>query len=369
MNNKRAKNKRGLSSIVTTLIIIVLSLVAVGGVWVVVSNVLKSGTQQASFQFGTLFLDLKIDKVLFDSNGNPSILVSRGNGDGDLSAIDFIISDGTNSQVIKKTTSLSPLGSQTFTFTSSDLGNIGIVKEISIAPVINSGGTDQIGSKVDTKNFETLDIIKNIGGVSWWKLNGNANDELGNNNGNVIGNVNFVSGKSGQAASFSGSNDGWIKMNSFTNLPMGNSPRTMLAWIKPTGYVEGTYGGIVAYSGEEAGHTGSLLSIKNDGRLSQAFWGDDTYQAGTPATLNNWNQVAFTYSGGITIKFYMNGVLADTESLSVPAATTSTGAPPRIGCTDIPGRCFQGQIEDVMIFNRELTANQISGLYNLDLSK
>ena len=49
------KDKRGLSTIVVTLILIVLSLVAVGVVWVVVSNLLNTGTQQANFQFGTFF--------------------------------------------------------------------------------------------------------------------------------------------------------------------------------------------------------------------------------------------------------------------------------------------------------------------------
>ena len=148
------ENKRGLSDIVVTLIIIVLALVAVGIVWAVVSNLLKTGTSQANFQFGTLFLSLTINNVALDNSGNVLVTVSRGTGDGDLSAIDFIVSDGTKSQVIKKTTSLSPLGSQTFTLTPSDLQGISGIYEIDIAPVMNSGGTDQIGSKVDSKQAD-----------------------------------------------------------------------------------------------------------------------------------------------------------------------------------------------------------------------
>lgn len=44
-------NKRGLSTIVVTLIIILISLVAVGIVWVVVRNLINSGTNQASVQY------------------------------------------------------------------------------------------------------------------------------------------------------------------------------------------------------------------------------------------------------------------------------------------------------------------------------
>ena len=368
MKKREVENKRGLSTIVVTLILIVLSLVAVGVVWVVVNNILKSGTSQASFQFGTLFLNLKIDRALIDTSGNLLVTVSRGTGQGDLSAIDFVISDGKNSQVIKESTSLQELGSQTFTFSPSDLGSVSLVKQIDIAPILNSGGQDQIGSKVDSKIFSTKEMIQNIGGVSWWRLDGDASDELGNNPGTIVGSLSFVQGRAGQAASFDGTTSKYINTNSGNNLPLGNSPRTMLAWIKPAGYPDPYYNGILVYSGG-ACTTGSLLSINNGGRLTMAFWCNDAYQAGITVNLNQWNQVAFTYEGGTSVKFYINGALVDTETISTGIAAATTNGPIRIGCTDNPGRCFNGQIEDAMIFNQALTANQIQALYNLDLSQ
>ncbi len=88
-----------------------------------------------------------------DSNGNLLVTVSRGTGQGDLTGVDFVFSDGKNSQVIKKSVSIQELGSQTFTFTPSDLGSITFVKQIDLAPVLSSGGTEQIGSKVDSKFY------------------------------------------------------------------------------------------------------------------------------------------------------------------------------------------------------------------------
>ena len=76
------ENKRGLSDIVVTLIIIVLALVAVGIVWAVVSNLLKTGTSQANFQFGTLFLSLTINNVALDNSGNVLVTVSKEQGMG-----------------------------------------------------------------------------------------------------------------------------------------------------------------------------------------------------------------------------------------------------------------------------------------------
>ncbi|VVB82767.1 Concanavalin A-like lectin/glucanases superfamily protein [uncultured archaeon] len=372
MKNKKEGlqfNKRGLSTIVVTLILVVLSLVAVGVVWAVISNLLKTGEQQSSSSFGQLFISLTLQNVNLKTNGDVDVTVQRNSGTGDLKAINFIVSDGTNSQVIKKSTTLQELGTNTFTLSTSDLGNVGFVKEISISPVVNTNGKETAGNVVDKKIYATADAIKNMGAVSWWRLNGNANDELGNNNGNVVGNVIFSAGKSGQAASFDGTTSNYIRADSVNNLPLGSSPRTMLAWIKPAGYPDPSYTGVFAYGTMGCYGKGSLLSMQNSGRLSMAFWCNDAYQAGTTATLNQWNQIAFTYDGGTTIKFYINGALADTESLSYGQPAATLNGPLRIGCTDDPGRCFNGQIEDAMIFNRELTANQIAGLYNTDLSK
>ena len=147
-------NKSGLSTIVVTLILVVLSLVAVGVVWAVISNLLKTGESQANFQFGTLFLDLTIEKLLIDNTGTLSVRVTRGSGEGELTGIDFIISDGENSKVIEKQTTISKLGTQTFTFTASELSGISGNLQVDIAPVINSGGQNKIGNKVDSKKID-----------------------------------------------------------------------------------------------------------------------------------------------------------------------------------------------------------------------
>ncbi len=151
--------KRGLSTIVVTLLIILLSLVAVGVVWVLVSNVLKSGAQQANFQFGTLFLDLKIGKVTIDSGtGDTSVIVSRGSGQGDLTGVAFILSDGKNTKTIKKMATINELESQTFIFTSSDLGSVSFIKQVDIAPIVG----DQVGSKVDSISSDYYDSCLGI---------------------------------------------------------------------------------------------------------------------------------------------------------------------------------------------------------------
>ncbi len=151
------RDKKGLSDIVVTLIIIVLSLVAIGVVWVVVSNILKSGTQQATSSFGQLFISLKIQNVIIYPTGNIQVVVQRNSGQGDLNAINFIVSDGTNSKVIKQPTTMQELGSQTFLLSSSDIGMYGI-NQISVAPVVNSNGQETTGSVLDTYDLKDITL-------------------------------------------------------------------------------------------------------------------------------------------------------------------------------------------------------------------
>ena len=57
------KNKKGMSDIVVTLIIIVLSLVAVGVVWGVVNNLIKNGTSNAELNAKCLGVNLEITRA------------------------------------------------------------------------------------------------------------------------------------------------------------------------------------------------------------------------------------------------------------------------------------------------------------------
>ena len=103
--------------------------------------------------------------------------------------------------------------------------------------------------------------------------------------------------------------------------------------------------------------------MRNDGRISMAFWCNDAHQTtSSQAVLNQWNHVVFTYDGGTTIKFYMNGQL--TQQTSVPYVPDTVDGPVRIGSTDDPGRVFNGLIDEVIIYNRALSTDEIKAHYD-----
>jgi len=71
--------KRGLSTVISTLILIGLSLAAVVIIWVVVSNLLTKGSQEISL--GKLTTNLEIEKVV-SQKGNIDITIKGNPGSG-----------------------------------------------------------------------------------------------------------------------------------------------------------------------------------------------------------------------------------------------------------------------------------------------
>lgn len=148
------KNKRGMSAVVTTLLIILLAIVAIGIVWVVVKNILVKGEEDISLTGITLNLEIQKASI---SGDTLYVLVHRNAGEGTLVGINFIISDGENSVVVRRNTNLPQLGTETFKFSiSNELSTLEEIATVSIAPIYEtSSGKEKIG--------EVVDIIDSIG--------------------------------------------------------------------------------------------------------------------------------------------------------------------------------------------------------------
>ena len=157
------QNKRGMSAVVTTLIIILLAIVAIGIVWVVVKNILDKGKEEITLT--GLTLDLDITRATIEGT-TLSVTVKRNPGEGNLIGINFVISDGYNSVVITEYTDLAELGVQTFTFnTNTQLPGIGDITSISVAPIFEtSSGKEVTGDILDTTTYDPGDLGTGGGG-------------------------------------------------------------------------------------------------------------------------------------------------------------------------------------------------------------
>jgi hypothetical protein len=140
-------NSRGLSTIVITLLLIVLSLAAVGAVWVIVNNIIKDTSNNVNT--GEFTLNLRITRVAIQGV-NLSVTVQRNPGKGEMTKIKFVVSDGINSEVVVRQGSIEELAANTFDFPLNKI-NISNVKSVSIAPVFSSSnGQDTTGQVADT---------------------------------------------------------------------------------------------------------------------------------------------------------------------------------------------------------------------------
>ena len=131
LNKKnKKKQKSGLSTVITTMIIILISLVAIGVFWIVVRNVLNSGTQQISLEKFTIGAKI-LNVNLYNDTNNVSLNVERNSGAGQLEKLSFVFSDGATQEAKTQSVSLKELEQQSFMF-HLDVLDVDNLKSVSI---------------------------------------------------------------------------------------------------------------------------------------------------------------------------------------------------------------------------------------------
>jgi hypothetical protein len=145
--------KRGLSAIVATLIIILLVLVAVGIVWVVIRDVIGKGTEE--IELGKFTFDLRIKSAYIDDS-EVKVGVKRYAGGDELVGVRFVFFNGTRTISADRKTPLEELEEELFSFDSSEVGNINALQRVSIAPIYkSSSGKETIGNIMDTATISS----------------------------------------------------------------------------------------------------------------------------------------------------------------------------------------------------------------------
>jgi len=147
-NSLIIKNQKGLSAIVATLIIILLVLVAVGIIWVVVRSIVQEGAER--IELGRFTLDLEIKSVQIGDDDVTVIVVKRNPGEGNFIGMNFIFSDGTNTEIIRENTTLEETEEKSFTFILTEI-SIDDLKTVSVIPIFElSSGKESAGDIVDS---------------------------------------------------------------------------------------------------------------------------------------------------------------------------------------------------------------------------
>lgn len=202
--------------------------------------------------------------------------------------------------------------------------------------------------------------------VAYWKLDGNAIDSKGGYNG-TGSNIVYVNGGFNQSVLFNGT-------NSIINLPAlglsGSIARSFSCWVKPNNI---TAGMTLYYSGLDSTtpygqRFGIFLNGTNNGSVYVGSYGNDGYTAANAVTAGVWNHVVVTYDGtgalsDTTVKVYVNAKIYSTSGYGTAFAVATANSNYAIGGNYAAFSYMDGLIEDVALFSRVLSREEVAELY------
>lgn len=210
--------------------------------------------------------------------------------------------------------------------------------------------------------------IPTNGLVAYYPFNGNANDTSGNGaNGTVTG-ATLTSdrfGNTNTAYNFDGANN-YIDAV-ISNIPKNNSARTISGWFKTNDAFSdpNKYDATIFNYGTLAKLQRLSLSIYQKGYLNlitgTTSSSDDYYINNFDYSNNDWYFFTITYDG-TKLSIYVNGKYVDQKAVNLNTVGNIFRIGQRIS-GDSVNEGFKGTIDDVAIWNRVLTQEEISAMY------
>jgi hypothetical protein len=213
--------------------------------------------------------------------------------------------------------------------------------------------------------------------VSVYNGESNSNDSFGGNNGIERGGLTYTTGKIGNAFNLNGTTS-YVDMGDV--LDVGTSSWTYSMWFN----VNNTASCVLFSKSIAAQGTGRIWATLSNNKIqfnfstAPAFPADIYTESTTTINTNTWYHVVFILDRNDKLKMYINGSL---ETITTPGTVVSNNLIPfssvnynnnnpfRIGSytaadNTTPSGLFNGKIDAFNIWNRVLTASEITELYN-----
>lgn len=200
--------------------------------------------------------------------------------------------------------------------------------------------------------------------ISEWQAEGNASDSAGGNNGTLLGGVSFGPGIVDQAFFFGNNTSIADAVNGGSgSLPLGNSARTYAAWVNTTG--TGATQAVFAHGVLSAtpGANDHLLIFSNGIVGMGNGQGHGVIAGTTRVDDGEWHLIVGTVESNGATAVYVDGALEGTGTITNP--NTSNGSF-MIGSSlnRDPGNDFFGGIDQMMVYNRALSAGEVALTFN-----
>jgi hypothetical protein len=240
----------------------------------------------------------------------------------------------------------------TLVISSVTTANLGAYKVV----VFNSAG-----SVTSEPAFLTFPDLAH-GLVAHYPFDGSANDASGNGNHAAVMGAVLSSDRAGRIRSayrFDGVDD--YAVASVAQSPLGNTPRTIVAWVKPED--ARLVRGVVQQGNGDC--TGRMFGIVTAFE-GLSFWGGcQDIASGLSVPINKWSFIAISYDGSrIQMRsnersesYAIGGLNTSPGRLFIGAETVNDGASFR--------SFFRGWLDDVRIYNRVLTEAELDVLYSM----
>ncbi len=228
----------------------------------------------------------------------------------------------------------------------------------------NSRGSNEGASTVLGASSNQSAALSN-GLVGYWKMDEaswtvdcsteSVTDSSGNlNNGSSCptstGPAGGAVGKFGNGALFDGSDD-YVDIDNSDSLdPSGDF--TLSTWVKRTGAGTGTNQFFILKN--------AMYGFTYNNGVLQYY--DNSYHNATSSTLtqDTWYHLTMVHTSTAS-RLYINGALDDSETAGTPSLSDNGALVlGRLGGSDL----FQGVLDEVRVYNRALSGNEVSQLYN-----
>ncbi len=204
--------------------------------------------------------------------------------------------------------------------------------------------------------------------VAYYPFNANANDESGNGNHGTVNGAVLTEDRHGYENRAYYFNGGYIT-GSCSNFPTSNEARTISVWVKPT----------EAWNLGFSGYARDIFIYGSSQSTAQflRFWKNDQYIAGIEYVsesqlpyifsegfnLNEWYHCVFTFDGSEGV-LYINGNIVASNDINLESSDLGSFIIGRAFPEFNFDNFFRGNIDDIRIYNRVLSEEEIGVLYN-----
>jgi len=213
--------------------------------------------------------------------------------------------------------------------------------------------------------------------VHWWRGEGNGFDTVSVQDAVLIGGVQFSPGKVGTGFLFSGSGDDYIALpENIFPLPAageGNAPFSFEVWVETTaaGVILGQQD-LPPFNSTLGGYVPAIYVGTNGLLYVQMFWSTATQLVTTNAVNDGkFHQVVVTYDGAQEVLYLDAAVIGSTPLVQEGYSPTyyyELGTGYTGGWDGTPGEWFPfaGVIDEPSLYNRALSSNEVSALFQSD---